>query len=428
MSFVNPFQYRELPAQSTPTCDCRKYTLVIFITTGVLILIFLVVTYLIPYLNKGYISNAQYQAKMMSLSKDKKFSEYKPSSKAKFALRIGTVPTLLNTTGAHVANIPGAQRLLKLQNLPPNFDWRNVQSHTFYQKLMPGNYCVPVRNQHIPQYCGSCFVFASVQSLSDRFTIMKSLQNGGNNQFTKVEFSCQHILNCLPNMTCQTGGDSYIVYDQIMNGGIPDETCKSYEANADPNKCNPSCYTCLAMGQNSCGDIGQTSFTSFGDNRCCKVNKYNNYKIEGFSNVNARFNNEISKKQNGWTSEDLVKYIQTEIYLNGPVTVAVDAIPIETFEGGSVFDKKTGSGYTPQLNHLVCIVGWGTDSKSGNLYWIIRNSWGSFWCEDGYIRVDINSIGLGDPSNNIFGAYPEGWLKTSGQKAGDENTQVEQTP
>jgi hypothetical protein len=297
-------------------------------------------------------SNSTSKPKMQALkANDQKFSEYKQSPQASHAIKIGVIPksvnTDLKTTGYH----PDALHLLKLNKIPENFDWRNLQKHTYYPHLMPGNYCVPVRNQHIPVYCGSCFVFASVQALSDRFVIMKALQNKGNNQFTKVEFSCQHILNCLPDMTCQTGGDSYIVYKLIMNSGIPDETCKSYESNADPDKCDPPCYTCLAKGDNECSAIGETTFTKFGDNRCCKVDKYENYKIEGFSNINARFNYEVSNNKNGWTSKDLTKYIQTEIYLNGPVTVALDAIPIDKFKGGSIFVKKTDSSCV--LNHLV---------------------------------------------------------------------------
>jgi len=38
--------------------------------------------------------------------------------------------------------------------------------------------------------------------------------------------------------------------------------------------------------------------------------------------------------------------------------------------------------------HSVVIVGWGTDTgKSGEKYWIVRNSYGASWGEEGEIRI-----------------------------------------
>ena len=51
---------------------------------------------------------------------------------------------------------------------------------------------------------------------------------------------------------------------------------------------------------------------------------------------------------------------------------------------GGIYD---GCKYTCNiaLNHAVQLVGYGSDSDSD--YWIVRNSWGPGWGEDGYIRL-----------------------------------------
>jgi len=39
-------------------------------------------------------------------------------------------------------------------------------------------------------------------------------------------------------------------------------------------------------------------------------------------------------------------------------------------------------------NHAVAIVGWGRDNASQKDYWILRNSWGSDWGQDGYFLME----------------------------------------
>lgn len=41
-------------------------------------------------------------------------------------------------------------------------------------------------------------------------------------------------------------------------------------------------------------------------------------------------------------------------------------------------------------NHAVTAVGWGIDESTGADYWIIKNSWGTGWGEDGFMRLAID--------------------------------------
>lgn len=40
------------------------------------------------------------------------------------------------------------------------------------------------------------------------------------------------------------------------------------------------------------------------------------------------------------------------------------------------------------MNYVVLIVGYGVDDNV--LYWIIKNFWGYFWGDDGYIKIVMN--------------------------------------
>ena len=415
---------------------------------GLIIVLFIIsVVFIILYINhKPKCSSSRMESfekeKKEEKTPGKKVKEYKLNPKAKLAFRVGTTPVLDNITTVHgeVVNVEGGQHLAKVKNLPVNWDWRNTTSHLLYPKLQPGNYCSDVKNQHAApaglngmQYTGTCWIFSSVQTMADRINIMNGISTG-KNLTPKVDLSVQPVLSCGGNnVGTMTGGDSYTCYDIILNTtkGLVDTTCMPFLGNDFKNMCKPDCATCLPQGENSCNVINSTAFTSYGHNRCCQVDSkyYTKYKLEGYSNLSARFLQEVRNKTNGWSTNDkLTDYIKTEIYSFGPITIAIDAGPIEAYNlnRGEVFKKRSGEGgYTPELDHLVAIVGWGS-YKDGE-YWIIRNSWGTAWCDNGYIKVDTKSLGMDDPSDNFFAAYPEGFSKILGVKSTDENVHIQQT-
>ena len=49
---------------------------------------------------------------------------------------------------------------------------------------------------------------------------------------------------------------------------------------------------------------------------------------------------------------------------------------------GGIFEDKTGE---KDIDHEVSVVGWGVEN--GTKYWLVRNSWGSYWGESGFFRV-----------------------------------------
>jgi len=86
----------------------------------------------------------------------------------------------------------------------------------------------------------------------------------------------------------------------------------------------------------------------------------------------------------------------------GPVSIVVDA-SFGSYSSG-VLTSYCGTSF----NHAVLLVGYGTDSTYGD-YWKVKNSWGTWWGEAGYVRLCRNcnrNNGLGQCGILEYGVYP----------------------
>lgn len=80
----------------------------------------------------------------------------------------------------------------------------------------------------------------------------------------------------------------------------------------------------------------------------------------------------------------------------GPVSIGVDgaSLGFQLYFGGIV---RFLCGHS--IDHGVLLVGYGTSKTifGETDYWLVKNSWGAWWGEKGYIRIkrDMNKKGPG---------------------------------
>lgn len=96
--------------------------------------------------------------------------------------------------------------------------------------------------------------------------------------------------------------------------------------------------------------------------------------------------------------------LEVALFENGPVTIAIDASrPGFSFYANGVYYDESCGNLPENLDHQVLAVGYGT--LYGQKYWLVRNSWSTYWGNDGYILMaqkDNNCGVMTEPSYPLF--------------------------
>ncbi len=199
------------------------------------------------------------------------------------------------------------------------------------------NACTSVKNQGS---CGGCWAFSTVGAFECAIKRVDGVE---------TDLSEQFLISCNDkNYGCNGG---WFLHDMHIDPGAVLESCFPYQAS----------------------DVS------------CKSTCSHPYKLSSWSYVDP--NNALPS----------VSAIKSAIYQYGPISAAVYATDAFQAYSGGVFD----SSYTPSsdhpVNHAIMLVGW-DDSKGA---WILRNSWGPGWGENGYMYIKYGALNVGYGANYV---------------------------
>ncbi|NXA50260.1 CYSP2 proteinase, partial [Nothocercus julius] len=86
--------------------------------------------------------------------------------------------------------------------------------------------------------------------------------------------------------------------------------------------------------------------------------------------------------------------VKTALYKHGPVAVSIDASHKSfSFYSNGVYYEPKCANTTGALDHAVLAVGYGV--LQGETYWLVKNSWSTYWGNDGYILMAMRDNNCG---------------------------------
>jgi C1A family cysteine protease len=101
----------------------------------------------------------------------------------------------------------------------------------------------------------------------------------------------------------------------------------------------------------------------------------------------CQFNKEkVALKVTGFTVKNNMDEGEMKELLasTGPLAIAMNADPLQFYDGG-ILDQDADDCDPQGLNHGVTLIGYG--NENGKDFWIVKNSWGAGWGEQGFFRI-----------------------------------------
>ncbi|CDO62307.1 serine repeat antigen 4 [Plasmodium reichenowi] len=236
-------------------------------------------------------------------------------------------------------------------------------NHDYCNRLKDHNNCISKINVEDQKNCALSWAFASKYHL-ETIKCMKG--------YEPLNASVLYVANCLKNKNkdiCTEGSNPLVFLETVEEKGfLPTESNYPYD-------------------QSKVGDICpqiQNDWDNAFENT--KVLDYNNAPFSVGTKGYTAYESEHFKDK----MDTFIKLVKDEIVNKGSVIAYVKAENLLGYElNGKKVQNLCGD---KKPDHVVNIVGYGNyinDEDEKKSYWIVRNSWGKYWGDDGYFKVDM---------------------------------------
>ena len=245
------------------------------------------------------------------------------------------------------------------------FDWRTANPPVL----------TTIKDQGL---CGACWAHATTESVESRHAIKNGVLNA---------LSQQQLVSCAPNVTytAHLGNQSVTSSFNTCNGYLPNLVLNWITTDA-------------AFGPGNFVELWQNPYQSFFVPEAGSPNIFNitggppNPQVPACSAWMPELPPLAVVSGYQFVNANDVEAFERALIDHGPIisVISLQCIELAYYEGG-IFSCPACEGAVFQPSHVINIVGFGEDRATGQSYWVVRNSWGGDWGENGYIRLARNT-------------------------------------